>query len=75
MIVAFIVAMVGEGFAVELISAVLTAVGCRVAARTYRSWKQPARPVAARTVSDAVVIERAARHHRHAGGPVWPAED
>ncbi len=57
MIVAFIDAMVVEGFAVELICAVLTAEGCQVAARTYRSWKQPARKIASRTVSDAVVID------------------
>ena len=30
--------------------------GCQVAARTYRSWKQAGRVVAARTVSDAHVV-------------------
>jgi putative transposase len=31
--------------------------GVQVAARTYRAWKQPGRPVAARTIADAVVID------------------
>ena len=48
--------MVGEGFAVELICAVLTDEGCQVAARTYRAWRQPSL-LAARTVSDALVVD------------------
>jgi transposase InsO family protein len=31
--------------------------GCQVAARTYRSWKQTSRPVAARTLTDAQVVD------------------
>jgi hypothetical protein len=54
-IVAFIDAMRAEGHAVESICRVLREQGCQVAARTYRLWAQPARPVAARTISDAVV--------------------
>jgi putative transposase len=47
----------GEGHAVESTCRVLTEHGCSVAARTYRTWRQANRPVAARTVSDAVVID------------------
>lgn len=54
---AFIDDMRSQGHAVESTCRVLTEHGCRVAARTYRSWKQPNRPVAARTVADAVVID------------------
>ncbi|OLT20103.1 hypothetical protein BJF81_16115 [Ornithinimicrobium sp. CNJ-824] len=31
--------------------------GCQVAERTYRAWRQPARPVAERTISDALVMD------------------
>ncbi len=31
--------------------------GCQVAARTYREWKRPSRPVADRTLTDAQVID------------------
>ena len=51
----FIDAMRAEGHAVESICRVLREQGCQVAARTYRSWAQPGRVVAARTISDAVV--------------------
>jgi hypothetical protein len=47
------------GFAVESVCHVLRGQrgqGVQVAARTYRAWKQPGRPVAARTVADAVVV-------------------
>ncbi len=54
---AFIDEMRAEGFAVESICRVLRKQGCRVAARTYRSWRQPSRQVAARTVSDALVTD------------------
>jgi transposase InsO family protein len=47
--------MRAEGHAVESICRVLCEQGCQVAARTYRAWSRPARPVAARTISDAVV--------------------
>ena len=36
---------------------VLREQGCQVAARTYRSWKQADRPIATRTLSDAVLID------------------
>lgn len=57
MIVAFIDECRRAGHAVESICRVLTEQGCQVAARTYRAWKQASRPVAARTVSDAVVTD------------------
>ena len=53
----FIEDMRAEGHAVESTCRVLTEHGCSVAARTYRTWRQANRPVAARTVSDAVVID------------------
>jgi putative transposase len=52
---AFIDDMRAAGHAVESTCRVLTEHGCTVAARTYRSWKQAGRPVAARTVSDAAL--------------------
>lgn len=58
MIVAFIDEMRAEGHAVESICRVLREQDCQVAARTYRAWSQPRRPVAARTVSDAVVEDK-----------------
>ena len=57
MIVAFIDAQRGEGHAVESICRVLSEQGCQVAARTYRAWKSPSREIAARTVSDAVIVD------------------
>jgi transposase InsO family protein len=54
---AFIDDMRSQGHAVESTCTVLTKHDCRVAARTYRSWRQANRPVAARTASDAVVID------------------
>jgi putative transposase len=54
---AFIEEMRTEGHAVESTCRVLSEHGCRVAARTYRAWRQANRPVAPRTVSDAVVID------------------
>ncbi len=53
----FIDTMRGEGFAVETICAVLREQGVQVAARTYRAWTSPTRVLAARTVSDAVVVD------------------
>jgi putative transposase len=47
-----------EGHAVESICRVLGEQDCQVAARTYRAWSQPARPVADRTISDAVIEDR-----------------
>jgi transposase InsO family protein len=50
--------MRAEGFAVESICAVLSEHGCRIAARTYRALSGTGRrPVAARIMSDAVVID------------------
>jgi hypothetical protein len=49
--------MRSQGHAVESICRVLREQGCQVAARTYRSWKRAGRVVAARTVSDARVLD------------------
>jgi putative transposase len=57
MIMSFIDQMRARGHAVESICTVLTEAGCRVAARTYRAWRRPGRPVAARTVNDAIVLD------------------
>jgi transposase InsO family protein len=51
----FIDQMRARGFAVESVCAVLQGQGVQVAARTYRAWKT--RPVAARTIADAIVID------------------
>lgn len=53
----FIDTMRAEGHAVESICRVLREQGCQVAARTYRSWKQPDRAVADRTITDAIVVD------------------
>ena len=53
----FIDTLRAQGHAVESVCRVLREQGCQVAARTYRSWARPGRPVAARTISDAVVID------------------
>jgi len=53
----FIDTMRAEGHAVESVCAVLREQGCQIAARTYRSWKRAHRPVAARTMSDACVVD------------------
>jgi putative transposase len=49
--------MRAAGRPVESTRRVLSEHGCRVAARTYRSRKQAHRPVAARTVTDAVLTD------------------
>jgi putative transposase len=54
---AFVDDMKAAGHAVESTCRVLTGHGCPVAARTYRSWKQGHRHVAARTRTDAVIID------------------
>ena len=54
---AFIDDMRAAGHAVESTCRVLSSQGCQVAARTYRAWKQTRRPIAARTVTDAVLID------------------
>jgi len=56
MIMGFIDAMRAEGHAVESTCRVLREQGMQVAARTYRAWRA-GRGVAARTVSDAVVVD------------------
>lgn len=54
---AFIDDMRAQDHAVESICRVLTEHGCKVAARTYRAWRQASRPIATRTLSDAVLID------------------
>ena len=54
---AFIDDMTAQGHTVESTCRVLREQGCPVAARTYRSWKQPGRTVAARTLTDAALAE------------------
>jgi transposase InsO family protein len=54
---AFIDQMRASGFAVESVCAVLREQGVQIAARSYRAWKQPGRQIAARTISDALVID------------------
>lgn len=54
----FIDQMRADGHAVESICRVLRAQGCQIAARTYRSWKHKTTPVAARTMSDARVLDK-----------------
>jgi hypothetical protein len=49
--------MRAEDFAVESVCQVLREQGVQVAARTYRAWKTPSRTLAARTVTDAVVVD------------------
>jgi len=56
LIVAFIDELRAGGHAVESICRVLREQGCQIAARTYREWARAKRPVAARTISDAAVI-------------------
>jgi putative transposase len=53
----FIDTMRSQGHAVESICRVLREQGCQIAARTYRSWKRAGRVVAARTVTDAHVVD------------------
>lgn len=55
MIFAFVDQMREQGHAVESVCRVLREQGCQVAARTWRAWK--ARPAAARTVTDAKVVD------------------
>jgi transposase InsO family protein len=55
---AFIDDMRSAGHAVESTCRVLTSQGCQVAARTYRAWKRAHHPIAARTVSDAMVMDK-----------------
>jgi len=57
LIMGFIDTMRAEGFAVESICQVLREQDVQVAARTYRAWKAPNRVPAARTVTDALVVD------------------
>lgn len=57
MIAAFIDDMRAQGYAVESICRVLREQGLKIAARTYRAWKQKDRPVADRTITDAMVVD------------------
>ena len=52
----FIDTMRAQGYAVESICRVLREQGCQIAARTYRTWSRSGRVVAARTVTDAQVV-------------------
>ena len=54
---AFIDTLRAKGHAVESICRVLREQGCQIAARTYRAWKNQHHRVAARTISDAAVID------------------
>jgi transposase InsO family protein len=54
---AFIDDMRSRNHAVESTCRILGKLGCRVAARTYRCWRQANRPVAARTVHDAHIVD------------------
>jgi putative transposase len=58
LIMGFIDAQRGQGFAVESICRVLSEQGCKVAARSYRAWKT--RPPALRTITDAMVVDKVA---------------
>lgn len=58
MIVAFIDELRAEGHAVESICRVLREQGPQIAARTYRDWARANRPVADRTITDAMVTNQ-----------------
>jgi putative transposase len=68
----FIDQLRARGFAVESVCHVLREQGVQVAARTYRAWKQPGRPVAARIHSDAVVIDALREARRTPDGRPTP---
>ena len=51
----FVDQMRADGFAVESICRVLREQGVQIAARTYRSWRNPV--IALRTFNDAMVID------------------
>jgi putative transposase len=57
LIMGFIDTMRSQGHAVESICRVLCEQDCQIAARTYRSWHRSGRVVAARTVTDARVVD------------------
>ena len=53
----FIDTMRSRGHVVESVCRVLREQGCQIAARTYRAWKTPGRVLAARTLTDARVVD------------------
>ncbi len=53
----FIDTLRGQGHAVESVCRVLRMQGCQIAARTYRAWRSGHRHLAARTISDAEVVD------------------
>ncbi|MEJ7648252.1 MAG: IS3 family transposase [Nakamurella sp.] len=57
LIMGFIDSLRSEGHAVESICRVLREQDCQIAARTYRSWHRTGRAVAARTITDATVVD------------------
>ena len=57
LIMGFIDTMRAQGHAVESICRVLREQGCQIAARTYRSWKRTGRVIAARSITDAQVVD------------------
>ena len=69
---AFIEQLRARGFAVGSVCQVLREQGVQVAARTYRAWKQPGRQPAARTITDAVVIDALLDARRTADGRPTP---
>lgn len=54
----FIDELRAAGHAVESICRVLRQQGCQIAARTYRDWTRTNRPVAVRTITDAMVTNQ-----------------
>ena len=54
----FIDELRAKGHAVESICRVLREQGCQIAARTYREWARANQTLAARTMSDAAVIDQ-----------------
>jgi transposase InsO family protein len=57
LIVAFIDELRAQGHAVESVCRVLREQDCQIAARTYREWARAGRPVASRTLTDAMVTD------------------
>ena len=53
----FIDTLRAEGYAVESVCRVLREQGCQIAARTYRAWKNGHLHLAARTITDAEVVD------------------
>lgn len=64
--------MRGEGLAVETSCQVLREQSVAVAARTYRAWETPTRVLAARTVSDVVIVDSLITARTNAKGEAIP---